>query len=73
LQSEEQELLRELLNLSQLTITPTPAAPEDIQSAIFETSPADGTKCERCWHYEISVGENEQHPTLCSRCLQAVQ
>lgn len=73
LQSDERELLRELLNLSQLTVTPTDAAPEDIQSAVFETAPADGTKCERCWHFETSVGENEQHPTLCSRCLQAVQ
>jgi isoleucyl-tRNA synthetase len=72
LQSEEQELLRELLNLSQLTVTPRPDVPESLESAVFQTAPADGTKCERCWHYEVSVGENIHHPTLCSRCLQAV-
>ncbi len=25
-------------------------------------------KCERCWHYQHDVGEDAQHPTLCTRC-----
>ncbi len=26
-------------------------------------------KCARCWHYVASVGCNDEHPTLCSRCV----
>ena len=33
---------------------------------------ADGEKCERCWSYSESVGQNEKHPTLCSRCADII-
>ncbi len=26
-------------------------------------------KCERCWHYREDVGADEQHATLCGRCV----
>ncbi len=29
---------------------------------------AVGEKCERCWMFSETVGKNEAHPTLCSRC-----
>ncbi|MCV6637989.1 isoleucine--tRNA ligase [Candidatus Albibeggiatoa sp. nov. NOAA] len=29
-------------------------------------------KCERCWHYRDDVGVNEEHPTLCGRCVENV-
>jgi len=29
---------------------------------------APGKKCERCWMYSESVGEDPKHPDLCSRC-----
>ncbi len=34
--------------------------------------PAPGKKCERCWVYSPTVGENPQHPTLCRRCLEVL-
>lgn len=34
---------------------------------------ADGLKCDRCWNYSIHVGESEEHPTLCPRCVLALQ
>ena len=34
---------------------------------------AEGQKCERCWHWETSVGGAAEHPTLCGRCVEAVQ
>ena len=34
---------------------------------------ADGQKCERCWHYSVKVGSFTEHPTLCERCIEAVQ
>ena len=30
---------------------------------------AAGEKCERCWHYETSIGQHAAHPTICSRCV----
>jgi isoleucyl-tRNA synthetase len=65
------EALRELLNVSQLTIETVagggPNTPLQIDSA-----KAAGHKCERCWHWETDVGAQVQHPTLCGRCVAAV-
>jgi len=33
---------------------------------------AQGQKCERCWVYSHSVGEDHTHPTLCSRCVEVL-
>jgi isoleucyl-tRNA synthetase len=30
-------------------------------------------KCERCWNYRKAVGQDANHPTLCDRCIEAVQ
>jgi isoleucyl-tRNA synthetase len=77
------EALRELLNVSQLEVqfTPGPAgAPEAAGPASpaltnFEVkvAKAHGKKCERCWRWEPDVGDEPKHPTICGRCLEAVQ
>lgn len=60
--------LQELLNVSQLTLTDSPAG-----SPVAATvAKAGGAKCERCWHWELEVGSNAAHPTLCNRCVEAV-
>jgi isoleucyl-tRNA synthetase len=61
------ETLRELLNVSQLEIKPGG------ESNTVTVSPAAGTKCERCWHWEPEVGTIAEHPTLCARCVEAVK
>lgn len=33
---------------------------------------AQGEKCERCWVHSTTVGQNDKHPTLCSRCADIV-
>jgi isoleucyl-tRNA synthetase len=33
---------------------------------------AQGKKCERCWNYSTHVGESEDFPTLCERCVAAL-
>ena len=38
-----------------------------------EVKKAVGEKCERCWNYRSSVGLSSAHPTLCDRCMEAVQ
>ena len=61
-------VLRELLNVSQLEVQ---TAADGVASA--SVGAADGQKCERCWHWEIDVGSNGEHPTLCGRCVRAVR
>ncbi|MCG2712213.1 MAG: isoleucine--tRNA ligase [Candidatus Omnitrophica bacterium] len=34
---------------------------------------AQGEKCIRCWNYSQSIGNNEQHPKLCERCVKNLQ
>ena len=33
---------------------------------------AGGAKCERCWNYSFRVGEFEEYPTVCERCIEAL-
>src|SRR5205823_8519578 len=44
------------------------------QSPDFKVSvtKAEGIKCERCWNYRTTVGEDSVHPTLCDRCCGAI-
>jgi len=35
-------------------------------------SPSPNPKCERCWVHDETVGNNENHPTLCNRCATAL-
>jgi isoleucyl-tRNA synthetase len=66
LQYSDEESLRELVNVSYLKITVG-------ESVSVTVSKADGTKCERCWHWETDVGSNPEHPTICARCVAAVK
>lgn len=34
---------------------------------------AEGEKCERCWVYSDTVGQNSEHPTLCARCAEILK
>ncbi|MED5494721.1 MAG: class I tRNA ligase family protein, partial [Verrucomicrobiota bacterium] len=57
-----QEDLRELVNVSQLTLSEGES--EELQVAVAN---ADGEKCERCWRWLPSVGSHDEHATLCTR------
>ena len=39
----------------------------------INVSVADGEKCERCWNYSMRVGESEEYPTVCERCVAALK
>jgi isoleucyl-tRNA synthetase len=64
----EEEVLRELLNVSQLVID------QDASVVVLSVvvGKADGRKCGRCWHWENDIGANVAHPALCGRCARAV-
>jgi isoleucyl-tRNA synthetase len=73
---EEACALKEILIVSQLVVVDR--APEgahealDIPGLKISVTKADGEKCERCWNITPSVGENEEHKTICERCIRAL-
>ena len=34
---------------------------------------AEGEKCERCWMYSTTVGEDKDKPTICKRCSEVLK
>jgi isoleucyl-tRNA synthetase len=46
-----------------------PVAPGD-EHVVAEKS--THAKCERCWNYRDTVGQDADHPTLCERCARVV-
>ena len=34
--------------------------------------PTDSPKCTRCWHHRPDVGDHDEHPELCGRCVENV-
>ena len=38
-----------------------------------EVKHADGEKCERCWSFSNTVGNDADHPTLCARCAAVIK
>ncbi|CAM5187391.1 Isoleucine--tRNA ligase OS=Ureibacillus acetophenoni OX=614649 GN=ileS PE=3 SV=1 [Ureibacillus acetophenoni] len=51
-------------------------APENalvLEKLAIVVEKADGEKCERCWSYSETVGQHENHPTLCVRCADVVE
>ena len=45
---------------------------EEIPGMLIGVSPSTDPKCERCWIREPSVGQNDEHPTICRRCLNVL-
>ena len=62
------ETLRELINVSQLELVED----ESKEAPNYTVTKAEGAKCTRCWRWEISVGEHNDHPEICERCVEAV-
>jgi isoleucyl-tRNA synthetase len=38
-----------------------------------EVNRAEGSKCERCWHWSNSVGIDPRYPTLDARCVEQIE
>ena len=70
--------LRYLFLTSQVEVLDTPEALQGLKYNLQSDSwgigvvNADGQKCDRCWNYSIHVGESEEHPLICERCVAAL-
>ena len=66
---QHQKDLRYLFIVSQVEL----AEGKENAGVAINISVADGAKCERCWNYSTRVGESEKYPTVCERCVAALQ
>lgn len=84
--AEQYEFLKPIPNLSDIFIVsavtlhqPGEERPsgliegQELEGLGVAVQPASGEKCERCWIYHPSVGQDQDHPTLCPRCLSVVE
>ena len=60
--NENKELLLTVFMVSGLEVI---EGSHDVKVAV-----ADGEKCERCWMYSTTVGEDKENPTICHRCSE---
>ena len=75
LMTEYLDLLPTYFIVSQVELTtdlPAAVEAENIPGLKLQILPAEGEKCERCWNYATSVGQDSEHPTICARCVAAL-
>jgi isoleucyl-tRNA synthetase len=67
------EELRFLLITSEATVHPMSSASTGLATTSYGVSivvsASAHEKCARCWHRRSDVGQDEQHPELCLRCV----
>jgi isoleucyl-tRNA synthetase len=45
---------------------------EMIPGLKVKVSPSTDEKCERCWIHDNTVGQDNNRPTICKRCLNVL-
>ena len=68
---ENIELLRTVFIISDLEVLEKERKDEEKLGIKVEQAP--GEKCERCWMYSTTVGEDKENPTICHRCSEALK
>ena len=66
----KEELLQTVFIVSGVEIIEDNNIADDIEATV---EIAKGEKCERCWTYSTTVGEDEEHPTICAKCRKALE
>ncbi|GAB3479399.1 isoleucine--tRNA ligase [Marinomonas epiphytica] len=66
--------LRFVLITSDVKVLPLEQAEEvavatDLAGLKVSVEVSQNTKCVRCWHHREEVGQREEHPELCDRCI----
>lgn len=70
--------LREFFIVSDVTVMDLKDAPKDSPTLpagklyLVVAQKAEGSKCERCWHYSPKTGADAQFPNVCPKCVTAL-
>ena len=69
--NDNKNILLQVFIVSGLEIIEDGKKDDENKLNIFvEVETAKGQKCERCWMYSETVGEDEENPTICHRCIE---
>jgi isoleucyl-tRNA synthetase len=70
------EDLKQLFIVSEVklggSVENAPAEAKAFESVSILIEVAEGETCDRCWIVTPTVGQDESHPTLCSRCVDVL-
>ncbi|PRX25085.1 isoleucyl-tRNA synthetase [Orenia metallireducens] len=78
------DFLAQFDNLAELfivSVAQLAEADEQVSGDVYEgkeseikvaVAQAAGEKCDRCWNYSETVGEDKEHETVCARCLEVI-
>lgn len=62
------------VTLEQVKTVPAGASKSDeVKGLACVVERAPGEKCERCWNWSPTVGEDKEHPNICRRCIGVVR
>ncbi len=64
----KEELLKEILIVSDVEIIKGNEEKQEGAIVGVKVEKAEGEKCERCWMYSKTVGEDKDNPKICARC-----
>ena len=76
LKTFDPEVLREFFIVSQVELTHEGKGEmvgEDLPFLSVSVERAPGKKCQRCWIYSTTVGEDPRHPLICRRCVEVLE
>lgn len=65
-------LISSKANLKPLEEKSENATETSISGLFIEIDKIEEPKCERCWHRSSTVGQNNQHPEICNRCVENI-
>ncbi len=74
----KEEDLRSIFIVSKVSLCSDDEMPADARNSEVPglrvyVEKAPGTKCERCWVWSETVGEDSEHPTACRRCREVLK
>jgi len=64
--ADKEDLLQEVFIVSGVEV-------KEAKEFKVEVAVADGEKCERCWMYSTTVGEDKENPCICHKCSEALK
>ncbi len=75
--SPYQDQLRYIFIVSSVDMVETNGIEDGLESETIpglriKVSPSSDPKCERCWVHDPTVGDDNNQPTICKRCLNAL-
>jgi len=71
--SSIKDILSKIFIVSQVVLQQPQANRADDGEILVKVAPATGHKCSRCWVYSESVGNDSDHPELCTRCADVLK